>query len=98
MQNPRNLAERSVTDPTPAQVQALREAAGLASVMPTIEGQIEAMERSTRHTVFQLIGKGELTPEKAMSYWTEMYSYHRLRTRLNTQAATASTTITRSGE
>lgn len=92
------MIKPTITDPTPAQIEALREAAGLASVMPTIETSIDGMERSVRTLVFQAIAKGELTPEKAMSYWVEMYSYHRLRTRLNTTAAQASTVVHRSGE
>lgn len=82
---------------TPEDVEQLRLSAELQSVLPTITGEIDAMSKSVMNRVYIAISKGELTPEEAMSYWMEMYSYHRLTGRLNGRAKLADqvTTTTR---
>lgn len=71
---------------TPEQIEQFRIAADLQSVLPSITTEIDAMAKSVMNRVYMAISKGELTPEEAMSYWMEMYSYHRLAGRLNTRA------------
>jgi hypothetical protein len=90
------LKETNVTNKqmTPEEVENLRIAADLQSVLPSITTEIDAMTRSVMNRVYIAIGKGELTPEEAMSYWMEMYSYHRLAGRLNTRAEMANQVVT----
>lgn len=80
----------ALTDnPTPQEVLDMRAKALLASSMPELGREFEGMRRSTMTKVFQLIRQGQLTPDQAMSYWMEMYSYDRLESRLRSQAAGA---------
>lgn len=84
-------------DLTAKQHAELREAAKLASSMPEISHEIDGMSKTTMQSVFADIRNGTLTPDKAMSYWMEMYSYSRLMKRFETKAALAAPiTTTRS--
>lgn len=87
-----------MSDPTPAQLAELRQAAKLAANLPEINQEIDKMIKSLTVTVYQLIRHGELTPDKAMAYWLEMYSYDRLRTRLDKAALPAQQITERQGE
>lgn len=73
----------------PQDVERLRKAANIASVMEDLAPELEAMEKSTKSKVYMAISKGELTPDQALSYWYEMHSYHRLSERLRLQVVTA---------
>ena len=73
----------------PQNVELLRKAANIASAMDDIMPEIDKMMETTMSQVFMKIGKAELTPEDALSYWYEMYSYHRLANRLRSQAKMA---------
>lgn len=75
--------------PTDAQIEEMRRAAKLASSMPEIEHEINGMQNTTMTQAFAAIRDGTLTPDKAMSYWMELYSYHRLTKRFETKAALA---------
>jgi len=93
-----SLRTTTIKNPTPAQVESLREAAYLSTVMPSIDAEIDGMEKTVHVAVYEHIRKGTLTPEAAMNYWMELYSYHRLRHRLTDKAATANTIIEKTGE
>lgn len=73
----------------PQEVERLRKAANVAHVLPDILPEIDSMTKTTMTKVFTKLSKGELTPSEAMSYWYEMYSYHRLSLRLNATAKEA---------
>jgi hypothetical protein len=80
--------------PTDKELADMRSAAKLASSFPEIEHEIDGMSRSTMLSVFADIRNGTLTPDKAMSYWMEMYSYSRLIKRFETKAALATKVTT----
>lgn len=67
----------------------LRRAAMLEDALPEVGQEIDGMMRTTMAHVYKLIRDGGLTPDKAMSYWMEMYGYDRLRKRLTDKAAAA---------
>lgn len=71
----------------------IRDAAFLQSIMPTVTEEIDQMTKTVMFGVFQKISKGILTPQEAMSYWMEVYSYHRLNKRLDSRASFANTAI-----
>lgn len=75
--------------PTDQQIEELRRAAKLASSMPEIEHEIAGMQATTMSSAFADIRNGTLTPEKAMAYLMELYSYNRLTKRFETKAALA---------
>ena len=74
---------------TEARDYELRRAAMLSDAMPEVGEVIDAMLRTTMATAYKLIRAGTLTPEQALSYWMEMFSYDRLRKRLTDKAAAA---------
>lgn len=76
---------------TDQQLADLRQAAKLASSLPEINQEIDGMTRTTMQQAFGEIRMSTLTPEKAMSYLMELYSYHRLNKRFETKAALAAT-------
>lgn len=83
------MKETAVDRMNPQEIERLRKAANIASVLPDLSPEIEKMQESTMSQVFGKLSKGELTPEEALSYWYEMYSYHRLSNRLRVVASTA---------
>jgi hypothetical protein len=87
-----------MTDPTPAQLAELRQAAKLSSSLPEINVEIDKMIKTLTTSVYQAIRKGELTPTEALAYWMEMYSYERLRTRLEKAALPAQQITKHEGE
>lgn len=72
-----------------AEIHKLRAAAKLASSMPEIADEVDKMIKSTQNKVFMKINKGELTPDQALSYWMEVFSYVRLLQRFETNVAVA---------
>ncbi len=74
---------------TEAQDFEARRAALLGESLPEVAVEIDTMMRTTMGHVYKLIRDGGLTPDKAMSYWMEMFSYDRLRKRLTDKAASA---------
>lgn len=74
---------------TEAQDHEARRAALLGESLPEVAVEIDAMMRSTMLGVYKLIRAGSLTPDQALSYWMEMFSYDRLRKRLTDKAASA---------
>lgn len=72
-----------------AEIRKLRTAAKLASSMPEIADEVAGMVKATQNKVFMKINKGELTPDQALSYWMEVYSYVRLLQRFETNVAVA---------
>lgn len=72
-----------------AEIHQLRVGAKLASSMPEIADEVDKMIKSTQNKVFMKINKGELTPDQALSYWMEVYSYVRLLQRFETNVAVA---------
>lgn len=85
-------------NPTPEEIFELRESAALQEVLPTVQKQIDNMKRSAEMRVFKDIREGSLTPDAALSYWMEMYSYSRLSIRLSEQADKANSLVTRRTE
>ncbi len=58
----------------------------LERARPALEGLLTGLEASVRSRVFRQINSSEdFTAQEALSAWTELYAYNRLRTRL-TQA------------
>lgn len=76
---------------TEAEASALRRSAYLADSLPEVNRELDGMTRSTMTKAFKAIRAGTLTPQEAMSYWMELFSYDRLSARLNEQAAVART-------
>lgn len=74
----------------------LRMKARLASSMPEIENEIGAMRRTVMTRAYADIRAATLTPDKAMAYWFEMFSYERLENRLRDSAAGAENLVERS--
>lgn len=72
---------------TPQQLADLQAAQAISEVLPQLEDEIDKMSQSKMADVFRQINENILTPELAMSYWLEMYAYHRLNKRLVTKAA-----------
>lgn len=57
----------------------------IASAMPDLEAEIEAMAKTTKSKAFQAIRKGTLTPDEALTLWHEMHSYDRLLQRMRSK-------------
>jgi hypothetical protein len=77
------------TEPTLQEIADLRAAASIQHVLPEILSEIEAMEQSTRTQVFGKLRAGTLTPQEALAYWMEVFSYQRLRTKMTSKAELA---------
>lgn len=74
---------------TEAQDHEARRAALLNESLPEVAVEIDAMMRTTMLGVYKRIRDGALTPDQALSYWMEMFSYDRLRKRLTDKASSA---------
>lgn len=85
-----------MTNPTPTELAEFRAKARLASSMPEIETELDKMRHVLTNKVYGAIRGGTLTPERAMAYWLEMFSYDQLERRLKGQAAEAEVAIERS--
>ena len=71
------------------ELEDLRVGAKLASSLPEITAEIEGMRSTVMVKAFNKISNGVLTPDEALSYWMELYSYSRLQKRFETKAAIA---------
>lgn len=77
---------------------AVRQSAKLSSSMPEIEYEITAMEATAQNKVFQALRSGKLTPDMAMNFVMELYSYSRLRLRLKEKASISEQYIQKLGD
>lgn len=68
---------------------SVRRAAFLQDALPEVDYEIEGMVKTTKAKAFKAIREGSLTPEQALSYWMELFSYDRLQSRLKTRATAA---------
>lgn len=73
---------------------SVRRAAFLQDALPEVDYEIEGMVKTTKSKAFKAIREGSLTPEQALSYWMELFSYDRLQNRLKQKANAAQSTET----
>lgn len=73
----------------PENVRKYQKAVVMQEAKPYLEEELDKMIKSCQTEVYNRIRKHTLTPEDALSYWMEMYSYARLNTRINDAAAPA---------
>lgn len=62
----------------PEELAEIRNGARVANMLPYVEDEIERMQKTLKTKTFELVRKGELTPERAVHAWMELYSYDRL--------------------
>lgn len=84
------LKETDMKGPmNPENVRKYQKAVALQEAQPYFLEEIDKMINTCQLAVYTKIRKGELTPEDAMAYWMEMYSYARLNTRIKEAVAPA---------
>lgn len=68
--------------PTPDELDMIAGSHYLRTALPTLEAELEQQSSITARRIFDAIRDGNLTPEKAMNAWHELYGYERLLRRL----------------
>lgn len=67
-----------------------RLGAHLSTVLPDIMAEVDGLERTLKHRLYQKVGEGTLTEQMAFAAVLEMYSYERLKQRLRGLVAAGS--------
>lgn len=71
--------------PDEKDLERLSDGAKLANLLPYLEAEIDKMEEGLINRVLGKMNKGELTPEEALSAWSQFSAYRTLRKRFSSK-------------